>query len=368
MRLSYKRRLLISHTLGVRVAHYRTENISLILLNDNNCLFKTTVNDTLRHILICTLNGLMMRHFLIDTDTASDDAVALIMALRDDSVCVEAITIVAGNVPLDLAVKNALTSVEVADTYAPPVYAGAAKPLLRPLFTAEVVHGEDGMGNMDLPEPNLQLCEGHAVDKIIELAHQYPNELEIVTLGPLTNLAIACAKAPEIANLVKQVYVMGGTGLGQGNVTPISEFNIYVDAEAAQIVLNSGLPLMFVGWDASTDETFINEDDIAELRATGSPIAEFCVRCNQTLIEYNLASWGKVGFDLPDPVTMAVALYPDIITHQFEAYCAIEHKSETTYGQTVIDQHNLLKQDPNATFCIEVDAAKFKSHLFRLIV
>ena len=309
-----------------------------------------------------------MRHFLIDTDTASDDAVAIIMALRDESVRVEAITIVAGNVPLDLGVKNCLISIEVADTYTPPVYAGSAKPLMRPLVTSEFVHGEDGMGNMNLPDPELQVSDGHAVDKIIELAHQFPNELEIVTLGPLTNLAIACLRAPEIAQLVKHVYVMGGTGLGTGNMTPVSEFNIYVDAEAAHIVLNSGLALSFVGWDASTDETFITQQDIDELHATGSRIAAFCVRCNHTLQDYNLASWDKVGFDLPDPVTMAVALYPDIVTKQLEAYCAVEYRSELTYGQTVIDQHHILQHEPNANFCIEVDASRFKEILYRLVV
>ena len=308
-----------------------------------------------------------MRHFLIDTDTASDDAVAIIMALRDDSVKVEAITLVAGNVPLELGVKNCLISVEVADTYTPRVYAGASKPIMRPLVTAEVVHGDDGMGNMNLPDPTLHLSNGHAVDKIIELAHQFPHELEIVTLGPLTNLAIACLRAPEIAQLVKHVYVMGGTGLGTGNMTPVSEFNIYVDTEAAHIVLNSGLSLSFVGWDASTDETFITQQDIDALHATGSQIASFCVRCNKVLQAYNFASWGKVGFDLPDPVTMAVALYPDIVTKQLEAYCAVEYRSELTYGQTVIDQHNILQRDPNGTFCIEVDAKRFKEILFRLI-
>lgn len=308
-----------------------------------------------------------MRKFLIDTDTASDDAVAIIMALRDTSVQVEAITVVAGNVPIERAVKNALVSIEVADTYAPPVYGGVAKPILRDLFTSEFVHGDDGMGDMQLPEPKLKAADGHAMDKIIELVHKYPHELEIITLGPLTNLALAYLKDPEIAALIKQVYVMGGNGFGHGNVTPIAEFNIFVDAEAAQIVINSGMPLIFVGWDCSTDETFITPDNINYLLGTGSAIAEFCVRCNQVLIVYNAESWGKEGFDLPDPVTMAVALYPDIMTHQIDAHVYVEHKSANTYGQMVIDQHNLLNQPINATVCLKVDAQRFKDILFRLI-
>jgi purine nucleosidase len=308
-----------------------------------------------------------MRRLLIDTDTASDDAVALITALRDKSIRVEAVTVVAGNVPLELAVKNALIAVEVADAYAPPVYRGAAKPLLRDLFTSEFVHGEDGMGDMNLPPPRLSVATGHAMDRMIEIIRTYPGEVEVVTLGPLTNLALAVLKAPEIAHQVRHVFIMGGNGFGPGNVTPVAEFNIYVDAEAAQIVLNSGLPLTFVGWDVSTDDTFINQADIDHLLVSGSAIARFCVRCNETLKTYNAQSWGKIGFDLPDPVTVVTALYPDIITEQVSAYCYVEHKSADTYGQLVIDRYGLLKRAPNATICLKIDARRFKDLLFERI-
>ena len=188
-----------------------------------------------------------MRRFVIDTDTASDDAVALVMALREPSVKVEAITVVAGNVPLDCAVTNALISIDMAGTYAPPVYVGAAKPMLRELFTAQFVHGENGMGEMELPAPKTAPKKEHAVDAIIELAQKYPGELELITLGPLTNVAIACLKAPDIMRGIKKVWIMGGSGLSAGNITPLAEFNIYVDAEAAQIVLDSGIPAYFIG-------------------------------------------------------------------------------------------------------------------------
>lgn len=308
-----------------------------------------------------------MRPILIDTDTASDDAVALIMALREPSVRVVAITVVAGNVVLPQAVKNALIAVQTAATYAPPVYAGCAKPLLRPLFTAENVHGADGMGDMNLPNPTLSPAPEHASDAIIEYADRYANQLEIVTLGPLTNLALALSKAPHIAHHVRRVYIMGGTGLGHGNVTPVAEFNIYVDAEAAQIVLNSGMDLVFVGWDVSTDETFITAQDIARLLTSGSSIAEFCVRCNATLRQYNATLWGKDGIDLPDPTTMAAALYPDIITQQTRAYVYADYQSVKSYGQLVIDRYGLLKEPPNATLCLAIDARRFKDLLFRLL-
>ena len=307
-----------------------------------------------------------MRHFLIDTDTASDDAVALLMALREPSIHVEAITIVAGNSPLEICTRNALITIEHAGTYAPPVCAGVAKPLLRALVTAESTHGEDGMGDMNLPDPQLQAVDTHAVDMIIDMAHKFRSELEIVTLGPLTNLALALLKEPALAGMVKRVYIMGGAGLGPGNMTPVAEFNFYVDAEAVQIVMDSALPKTVVGWDVCLGDTFINRQDIAQLNSLGT-LGKFAVRCNATLIAINKEAWGKDGFDLPDPTTVAVALYPDIVTKQFDAYGYVEHKSENAYGQFIIDQLEIQKMPHNVTIVAEIDAQKFKQALFDLL-
>lgn len=309
-----------------------------------------------------------MRPLLIDTDTASDDVVAIIMALREPSVNVEAITVVAGNLPLDQAINNALIAIEEARTYTPPVYRGVERPFLRPLVTAESVHGQDGLGDMNHPPPRLQPAHGHAVDIIIDAAHRHAGQLEIITLGPLMNLALACLKAPEIVPLVQRVTVMGGTGFGGGNITPTAEFNLYVDAEAAHIVLNSGLPLTFVGWDMCNGDAFLHAAELDALVATGSEIAAFCVRCNATLREFNRRTWGKEGIDFADPVAMAVALDPSIMTDGVHAYGSIEHQSELTYGQLVIDPFNLLERAPNATFARAIDAARFKALLRRLIV
>jgi len=306
-----------------------------------------------------------MRHFLIDTDTASDDAVALLMALREPSVKVEAITVVAGNCPLETSVKNALISVEKAGTYSPPVYAGMTQPILRELFTSEFVHGQDGMGNMDLQSPTLEKQSDHAVDMIIETARHFPGVLEIVTLGPLTNLAIALLKEPTLPDLVKRVYIMGGAGLGQGNITPVAEFNFFVDAEAAHLVMKLKLAKTVVGWDVCMAETFINRSDIAHLNSLGS-LGEFAVRCNASLIEFN-KGWGKDGFDLPDPTTVAIALYPDIITKQFDAYGYVEYKSGKAYGQFIIDQLQLIGKPNNVTIITEIDAQQFKQKLLQLL-
>lgn len=309
-----------------------------------------------------------MRKLIIDTDTASDDAVAIVMALRDESVRVEAITVVAGNVGLDLAVKNARVSVEEARTYSPPVYRGLAKPMMRDLFTAEFVHGSDGMGEMNLPEPALKVQDGHAVDVLIDLIMSNPNEIELVTLGPLTNVAVACLKEPRIAQNVKHVYIMGTGGLGQGNVTPAAEFNIYVDAEAASVVFQSGMPITVVGWDASMDGTFITQEDIDYLLSQNSPIANFCVRCNDSLKEFNFRRLGKIGFDLPDPVTMAVAIRPDIMKTYVDTYAHVEYRSEAMYGHVMMDVLNVSKKPANIRLCTSLDAQKFKDYLFKQII
>ncbi len=305
-----------------------------------------------------------MKRLIIDTDTASDDAVALILALREPAVRVEAITVVAGNVPIELAVKNALTSVEMAQTYAPPVYAGMGKPLMRELFTAEFVHGEDGMGNMNLPQPALRAQPEHAVDAMLRIIEENAQDLELITLGPLTNIALACLKAPQTMRKLRRVTIMGSAGFGPGNVTPVAEFNIYVDAEAASIVLDAGLNVFLVGWDVSLGQTFLDQQDVERLQASRSPIARFSARCNQSLQEFNFQRFGKVGFDLPDPATVAAAIYPETVLESVRAYTYVEYRSQGSYGQVVIDAMNLLEKAPNAEICRAMDGAAFKQRLF----
>jgi purine nucleosidase len=309
-----------------------------------------------------------MRRFIIDTDTASDDAVALIMALRERSIKVEAITVVAGNLPVELAVKNALVSVEVANTYAPPVYQGMAKPLFRDLFTSEFVHGPDGMGEMNLAQPNLKAQPEHAVMAMLRLIEESTEDLELITLGPLTNVAMACLLAPETVKKLKRITVMGGAGLGSGNITPVAEFNIYVDAEAFNVVLQAGVPVFLVGWDVSMGTAFLNDDEINHLLESGSPIAWFSMRCNQSLREFNKKRLDKYGLDLPDPATVAAAIYPDVVIEAFDAYTCVECKSELTYGQVIIDSMNVLGKTPNAKICKALDGPKFKQYLHQLLL
>jgi len=306
-----------------------------------------------------------MKHFLVDTDTASDDVAALLMILREPSIRVEAITVVAGNCRLEIGVKNALISVEKAGTYAPPVYAGMPKPILRELLTSEHVHGQDGLGNMNLPSPTSVKQSGHAVDVIIEMARSFPGELEIIALGPLTNLAIAILKEPTLPDLIKRIYIMGGSGLGPGNITPFAEYNFYVDAEAAHLVIQSKLAKTVIGYDVCLAEPFINLSDITSLKLLG-PLGEFVVRSASSVIEF-YETIGKEGFGLPDPTAAAVALYPNIVTKQFDAHGYVEYKNEETYGQFIIDKTHTADKPHNMNAVTEIDAKQYKEKLFQLL-
>ena len=258
-----------------------------------------------------------MRKFIIDTDTASDDAVALVMALQHPEIDVQAITVVAGNVPLPQAVQNAMYTVELCGQNT-PVYAGCAKPILRDLSTAQDVHGHDGMGDIGLPLSGYTPAAGHAVDVLRDVINTHANDITLVTLGPLTNLAIALLCNPELAHQVAQCYIMGGLGSGHGNITPLAEFNIWADPEAAKIVFESGMPITMVGWDISWKYATFNPEQAEDIRRIGTPLAEFAIDIQASLTEYAKDKSALAGFDWPDPITMAIAIDPTMA--EFKRY------------------------------------------------
>ncbi len=310
-----------------------------------------------------------MRRLIIDTDTGSDDVWAVIEALKaTQDVKVEAVTVVCGNVPLDLCVKNALIAVDIANTYKPPVHRGMSRPILREkLFTSEYVHGEDGLSNLNLPYPAIKEDDKHAVDAIIDIVMANPGEIEIVTLGPLTNLAMAFLKEPKIAQNIKKAYIMGATGLDQGNATPAAEFNVYVDAEAAKIVLDSGINSLWVTWDVCRGDTEITPEDIDYLRKFKSKVADFCIDCTTCLREYELSKYGRDAYGVIDSIIMTGVIYPEVFENIYEAYCDIETKGELTYGYFSIDKLSQLHKPANASICQEVNAQLYKQFLFKLL-
>jgi len=320
------------------------------------------------------------RPFLIDTDAGSDDAVAILMALRNPDIDVRAITVVAGNVPLDQGIVNTLYFTELCETDA-PVHAGAARPLLREYVSADWFHGADGLGDWgDRYKPQRsQPSNQHAVDAIINTARSTPG-LVIVTLGPLTNLALALGKAPDIVSQVSRCVVMGGAACTNGNVTPAAEYNIWCDPEAARIVFRSGLPVEMVGWEFSTGDFVLSLDDIDHVRGIGTPYADFTIDCNIKGMRGYEIQTGEIGISLPDGVAMAVAIDPTICTNSSQHYVDVECASELTRGMTVVDKLNLADDERNApvwrellpnankpTICWDLDAARWKAMLYRLL-
>jgi purine nucleosidase len=285
------------------------------------------------------------RTFLIDTDTASDDAVALIMALRAPDVRVVAITTVAGNVPVPQSTRNALYTVELCAANV-PVHQGADKPLLRTYQNATWFHGRDGLGDHHYPAPRHSAASLHAVDAIIETIEANPGII-LVTLGPLTNVALALAKNPGIAAKVKRCVIMGGAPCCEGNVTPAAEYNIWVDPEAAGMVMRSGLSVELVGWHLCRGEAVVNENDIARVLGFDNPLAKFAIECNRHARKAYKVQTGEDGICLPDPVAMSIALDPSIGTDWSEHFVEVETQSDLTRGMTVVDRLNVAADDRN---------------------
>ena len=301
----------------------------------------------------------MPRPFFIDTDTGSDDAVALLIALTHPGIDVVGIGVVAGNVPLELGVQNALYTRELCARGDVPVYAGEATPLVLPLITAQNVHGTDGMGDIGLHLQGRTPDEGHAVDKLLEASHTYAGELTLVTLGPLTNLASAIERDPSLPDRLPRTVVMGAVADHVGNITPVAEYNMWADPHAVEVVLQSGLQLEFVGWDISRHYTVVDNELAAELRAIGTPAAEFIIDINAVVAQFCATETKLSGFDLPDPVTMAYAIDPLIATAARRLHLAVETESELTRGMVVMDLLEFMDRPPNALVVTAADRERF---------
>jgi purine nucleosidase len=298
-----------------------------------------------------------LTRLIIDTDTASDDAVALLMALRDEAATVEAITVVAGNVPLPQAIQNALYTRELVGATA-PIYAGRDGPRVGELRTAQFVHGEDGMGDIGLELTGRRPQDGDAVDVLVETIRANSGELTLVTLGPLTNVAEAFERAPDLPAKLDRLVVMGGASDAVGNMTAVAEFNVWADPESAQVVFRSGAPIEMVGWDISRRYAVFDEEEQQALRRLG-PLGEFAVDTQATLNDWARAHSGLPGFDYPDPIAMAVALDPGVATSTRRLYVDVETAGELTRGQTVVDHVGITERPPTAEVVLEASRERF---------
>lgn len=305
------------------------------------------------------------RRFIIDTDTASDDAVAILMALEWPDVEVDAITMVFGNMPIEQGGINARYTVELCGQET-PVYQGTARPLLREPSHAEFFHGSDGMGEMHYPPPKRPLAGMDAVNELVRRFREAPGEITLITLGPLTNIALALSLEPKMAEWVKECYIMGGAACTVGNITPAAEYNIWCDPEAARIVFHSGMKIMMVGWEHCRGEANLDDDEIAMVYGFDTERAKFAMDCNMSALKASREWLGDPGLGLPDPVTMAIALNRDVCTRSSMHYVDVAC-DELTRGMTVVDELGVTNKEPNIEVCWEIDPVLWKETLYRTL-
>ncbi len=269
---------------------------------------------------------------IIDTDPGVDDALALLLAMRSPELKIEGITPVAGNVPLELTLPNALRMVEVAGRTDIPVAVGAKGPLMRRLVTAAYAHGENGLGGAVFPVPTIKPIAEPAAEFIRQIVRTYPGEVTLLPIGPLTNIATALNLDAELAGMVRGIVMMGGS-LSGGNITPAAEFNVYVDPEAARIVFQSGIPITMVGLDA-TRKTSLTEEHVRRLEASQNPVSQAAAKIGRNSITHNREQGFLVGPNMHDSLAVAGFLDPSLLTLK-EYYVDVETTGELTAGETV---------------------------------
>jgi len=285
---------------------------------------------------------LAQRRVIIDTDPGVDDAFALLFALRSPELKVEAITVVAGNVPAEVGLPNALRMREIAGRPEVPVALGAKAPLLRKLVTAYYAHGENGLGGIPFPEPKTKPVSDFGPDLIRRIVRQYPKEVSIIPIGPLTNVALALQADPELAGLIKEIVLMGGSISG-GNTTPSAEFNIYVDPEASRIVFQSGVPITMVGLDV-TRKCFVTEEHAKALEASKTPWGQAAARLARNGLDRARARGGR-GPVMHDGLAVVSFLDRSVLKTQ-DMYVDIETSGELTAGETVAYRSAPIRRSP----------------------
>ncbi|TPW30133.1 nucleoside hydrolase [Martelella alba] len=299
------------------------------------------------------------RNIIIDTDPGQDDAAAILLALASpEEICVLGITAVAGNVPLSLTERNARIIAELAGRADVPVFAGCDRPIARPLVTAEHVHGKTGLDGPELAEPTMPLQAQHAVDFIIETLRNEPSgTVTLCPLGPLTNIATAFQKAPDIVERVQEIVLMGGGYFEGGNITPAAEFNIYVDPEAADIVFSAGIPLVMMPLDV-THQLLCLKSRVDKIAAIGRPAATAMAEMLLFYERFDIEKYGSDGGPLHDPSVIAYLIKPELFSGRL-CNVEIETQSELTLGATVVDWWKVTDRKPNATVIGKADADGF---------
>jgi inosine-uridine nucleoside N-ribohydrolase len=310
-----------------------------------------------------------LKHVLIDTDPGVDDALALLLTFSSPELHVEGLTTVAGNVSLELGSLNALKLLDYLGVEDVPVVSGADKPLLRKCWDASNIHGETGLGGATLPEPKGHLEGQGAVEFILKKVDQLGRDLTLIPIGPLTNIAGAILARPSVIDEVSGIVIMGGafdlTPYGHGNVSPVAEFNVWHDPEAAKIVFDSGIPITAVGLDVTTDpENRLTEVHFKEIKEAGTERASFVVDlCRHLMDRYG-------GVSLHDPLAVAAVIDPSLVETE-RVVVEVETMGVLTRGMTLVDRRHTHREEPkeaNVKACVSVDSARFMDLIFERVV
>lgn len=296
------------------------------------------------------------RRVILDTDPGIDDALAILLAVASPEVELAAVTVTGGNCPLDQGVRNALGVLETVRSTV-RVVPGVALPLIRPPFTAPETHGNSGLGNAQLPPPKTRPAADHAVDFIVREIMAADEPVTLVAVGPLTNVALAVRREPQIVERVQQVIVMGGAIEVPGNTTPLAEFNIYVDPHAAHIVLHSGLPLTLLPWDI-TSRVLLTQAHVDALLAIESPVTRLIADATSFYIDFHREYFGYAGCSINDPVALALVFQPELAQY-VEVFVDVEIDSPKSIGKTIADAQGLWKRTPNVRLVTGFDAQAF---------
>ena len=297
------------------------------------------------------------RRIILDTDPGIDDALALMLALASPEVRIEAVTTVSGNVHVDFTTRNALALLELLGRGDIPVARGSAWPLLRKPVDAAFVHGDNGLGGVELPEPRIKAVGKHAVDVIIETILSAPGEISLVPIGPLTNIALAARREPAIIQQVREVVIMGGALLVPGNDTPTSEFNIFADPHAAHIVLHAGWPVRLVALDV-TMQTRMQREQVDTLVRSGSPVMRVIKQMLDYYFDVFAPAYGVTAFHMHDPLCLAAAFRPELLRWE-PVYVDVELQGSLTMGETVAYFGRPNVPAPNVLAALGVDAEQF---------